>query len=380
MFNKHYGSLGFNEMILDIREASTIYITSRRFKSWKGTHYIFNDSVFGGKPLLLGTLLTDFLSYNFNSYNEFADFVDKYGISGLGSLAKSLKNIKLDTSFNDEAKEKLLSTAWNESKEILNKAQRYFKRAVYYCLDLESGENLNILNSKQRFYLLNFFPDIKEELNSIIPEDEMTRYIDELKTVFFTDSADIGKIKLKDITEAPPRDIKDAVELIKDFDFVAKKSYHSPNIISLLYIEFVELINNNTPVKKCGHCGHYFIPEHKIDTEFCNRIVKYINGVGRTCKEVGPKERYRSKKMKEPLNLLFDRKYKTLYARMNSKGKKSITVKQFDYWRDMAREKLEIAISGTDSEKEKFKKWLEESSKIEWFKNIESEVNENGKH
>ena len=84
--------------------------------------------------------------------------------------------------------------------------------------------------------------------------------------------------------------------------------------------------------------------------------------------------------MKEPLNLLFDRKYKTLYARMNSKGKKSITVKQFDYWRDMAREKLEIAISGTDSEKEKFKKWLEESSKIEWFKNIESEVNENGKH
>ena len=51
--------------------------------------------------------------------------------------------------------------------------------------------------------MLNFFPDIKEELNSIIPEDEMTRYIDELKTVFFTDSADIGKIKLKDITEAP---------------------------------------------------------------------------------------------------------------------------------------------------------------------------------
>jgi hypothetical protein len=228
LFDRYYGSLGYSEMILDICETSRIYIASRRVKSWEGTHYIFNDSAFGGKPLPLGTLLMDFLLYDFNSYDGFADFVEEYGISGLGSLAKSLKNIKLDTSFNDEAKKKLLSTAWNESKEILNKAQRYFKRAVYYCLDLESGENLNILNSKQRFYLLNFFPDIKEELNSIIPEDEMTRYIDELKTVFFTDSADIGKIKLKDIMEAPPRDIKDAVELIKDFDFVAKKSYHSP--------------------------------------------------------------------------------------------------------------------------------------------------------
>ena len=60
MFDRYYGSLGYSEMILDICETSRIYIASRRVKSWEGTHYIFNDSAFGGKPLPLGTLLMIF--------------------------------------------------------------------------------------------------------------------------------------------------------------------------------------------------------------------------------------------------------------------------------------------------------------------------------
>lgn len=372
MFDSHYGSIGYDEMILEIAEDSTINIASRRFKYFQGEYRVINDFFYGGRSLKLGALLMDFLTYDFESYNGFVSFIEKYGISGLGSLSKSIQAIKSSMSFSDETKSNKIIAAWNESKDILTKAQRYFSLAVYYCLDLKSEKCLNELNSRQRFYLLNS-PDIYEELNQIISVEKMSEYESDLRIVFFTDSEQIYKTKLKDLPQAP-RDIEEAAEIIKGFEFKSKKSYHSSNIISMLYVEFVELVNNDTPVKKCECCGYYFIPENKIDTEFCNRVVKYVNGIGRTCKEVGPKERYRKNRSKEELNLLFDKKYKTLYARINSNGKKSITCSQFDFWRDEAKKRLDVAKSGTDKEKDEFKEWLEDSCKIEWFNKIKLEV------
>ena len=38
-------------------------------------------------------------------------------------------------------------------------------------------------------------------------------------------------------------------------------------------------------MKKCLHCGEYFIPRYRSDTVYCDRVVP--NSGGKTCKQVG---------------------------------------------------------------------------------------------
>lgn len=53
----------------------------------------------------------------------------------------------------------------------------------------------------------------------------------------------------------------------------------------LIFFDFLELVSRGLAVKRCKHCGKYFVQKTRHKTEYCDRKTEN----GRTCKQVGPK-------------------------------------------------------------------------------------------
>ncbi|WP_227825180.1 MULTISPECIES: DUF6076 domain-containing protein [unclassified Clostridioides] len=79
-----------------------------------------------------------------------------------------------------------------------------------------------------------------------------------------------------------------------------------------LFYEFSEMAKLGLVVKKCNLCGKYFILKNKHNTLFCNRIYKD----NFTCKQIGNKESYNNKVLKDSILKKYEKIYKANYAKM----------------------------------------------------------------
>lgn len=86
--------------------------------------------------------------------------------------------------------------------------------------------------------------------------------------------------------------------------------YEVDNLINILYLEIINIINNNLKTKICQNCHKLFIPKN-INAEFCDRIVKH----GRTCKDIGPAKRYQDKIAEDMVMQSYNRERTKRYMR-----------------------------------------------------------------
>lgn len=79
--------------------------------------------------------------------------------------------------------------------------------------------------------------------------------------------------------------------------------------LSLLIFEMAQCMNTDAKIVKCKNCGHYFVPEGKVNSVYCSYPVR--DNRGKTCKDIGP-QLTRAKKEKSDIAT---KEYRKVYMR-----------------------------------------------------------------
>lgn len=123
-------------------------------------------------------------------------------------------------------------------------------------------------------------------------------------------------------------------------------------IEQLLEHDFLWLIKSGAQIKKCRHCGGFFLPHGRKDAEYCDYTAP---GEEKTCTQVGALRKYESKVKNSPILQMYNRAYK----RMNGRVKYgSVTRDDFAAWSKQARSLRDRCEKG-ELDPEQFREWLD---------------------
>lgn len=106
--------------------------------------------------------------------------------------------------------------------------------------------------------------------------------------------------------------------------FILNEEYIASDISSLLYLEFMKMLQYNVFVRKCENCGRLFAVRGNYNKKYCDRR---IEGTSKTCQEIGATNSFKNKMLKDPIIGEYQSAYKRLYARKRT-GK--ITKEELD--------------------------------------------------
>ena len=137
-------------------------------------------------------------------------------------------------------------------------------------------------------------------------------------------------------------------------DLTLCEEYIASDISSLLYLEFMKMLQYNIFVRKCENCGRLFAVKGNYNKKYCDRK---ISGTSKTCQEVGAVNSFKNKTLKDPIIGEYQRAYKRLYARKRT-GK--ITKEELDIQIKKATALRDEAVKGSLSKDE----YLEQIIKI----------------
>lgn len=115
-----------------------------------------------------------------------------------------------------------------------------------------------------------------------------------------------------------------------------------------------EYIRSNLIFRRCNNCLRYFATTGVGNPKYCDRIVE---GTNKTCRLLVAKEKAHVKNTTNPINILFNRTYKTMYSRVSAKR---LDKEKFHQWAKDARQVRERCEAGIIS-LEDFADWLENS-------------------
>lgn len=127
------------------------------------------------------------------------------------------------------------------------------------------------------------------------------------------------------------------------------EEYRINSLRQLLYLEVWSMIQNKVKIRKCRHCGKYFVAATRRIV-YCDRV----DESGIRCSAVGYHEAFQ-KKMEddEPLQI-YNRAYKTHHARVR---KGTMSKENFQLWCIEAKERMERARAG-ELDIAQFQEWL----------------------
>jgi len=158
----------------------------------------------------------------------------------------------------------------------------------------------------------------------------------------------------KDMTEALGR----LVEHTKTYCHAEPyEKYEIKNLRQLLFLEIMQMIQNNVTIKKCEHCDMYFIPPNNR-IKFCERLVDCQNV---TCSTIGSDRKFQQRMKDEPELDAYNRAYKTRHARVRraNAGSKNKLHDELDDWRIEAKKKMHEVKEGKLSLVE-YEAWLKQ--------------------
>ena len=137
---------------------------------------------------------------------------------------------------------------------------------------------------------------------------------------------------------------KAEVEFIIDGETLSEV-YTASSITSLLYIEFMKMVQNDVSVRECQKCHKNFVVKGKYDMKYCEREV---NGE-KVCQKNGAIETFKNKVRGNDIYKEYEKVYKRFYAR---KRRGAITQEQFDAWLKKATKLKKEALKGNLSDNE----------------------------
>ena len=158
--------------------------------------------------------------------------------------------------------------------------------------------------------------DEKEKLQDLSPKQKLFLLDDIQNRNYYTKNDLISQYRPNKLI--PPNvDLKDFI-LQNNIDIV--QMYNINTVDDLIRFELLSLVDNETNIKKCKHCGHFFVPIGRPDTIYCNRINK---GEGKPCNEIGAMEALKDKRKDNPVAQACDAVYQRFYSarRNNRMGK-----------------------------------------------------------
>ena len=190
-----------------------------------------------------------------------------------------------------------------------------------------NAEDFAGLSPMQRLYLLskqgrNYLSgEFKTRLAPDYTEMPKGNHLDKIKSALLENKVDI--VEMVDI-----RDLDD-----------------------LLKFELYHTLKSDLIIRKCKHCGEYFVVRGRIDTEYCDRIKE---GETKPCSIIGATRSYWGSKLEDPIHIEFQKAYKRNHSRQRV-GK--MTNLEFYEWSEEARSKRGECETGRLT-LEEFRAWL----------------------
>ena len=293
--------------------------------------------------------LLDFISYNFNSLNDYyLFFINNFNYFANILDKEDSNKIKFNTLY--KIKEIIQLSRKYYEKEINNivKYQKLFKNCINLCYQIDTHVDLSKLTLQQRFFLFN-------ELNKH-PFNEISNKFQTINLLDYT--YDHIPYNSKAIE---PKDILIVSSIIHTMDpegtdLSSTYTFVTDNIFTAFYITLFNFIGiNSLYIKICGNCSSYFITP-KLNVAYCDRI--WDSNL--TCKDVGSKL---SQKRKQEKNQVYH-KYRKMFSKKRMLMKRSPDIIRYvDDYENYKKEtqKFQEDIKNGKKTYEDFDKWLEQN-------------------
>lgn len=214
--------------------------------------------------------------------------------------------------------------------------QKKYIAAASYCLDPEN-KDFEKLNSLQRFCLFEnnidsstILPDGKEFHVSYIPRPST-------EIVLFDKSKE------------------EAIKIIKPINIEFFEVF-SGDINNICYIELIKMVQCNIAIKRCLHCGKYFINNKYKNSLYCDRVPP---GETKPCYVVAPRKNYEKKLQDDLVAAEYRKRYKKLFGRIKNSPVPEEEKERFDKWKSKA-EPFRDKASKENMDIEEFKKEMDD--------------------
>lgn len=309
----------------------------------------------------IGSVFMDFLSLDFQDYPSFRHFVRKWGLDGFVPFSERLKDFvsrHVDRQkdgwavVKEEMHKRLFEGIRAEIARDMQIAQEQLKRGVFTWLDEQGPEWTQGLSLQERY-----FYDLAFRNSPVAPLMEIN--LDKITLKFApriwpkrTPQAD--PLAWEELSRDPLSSVKTQGlegyrQALARYDILQVDEYAGEDILALCYLEIKERIRRNLPVRRCQNCGHYFEPEKRSDSIYCDRMQyprweqkqdadgnKYSIAVPVTCKDLGPQKTYQKSLENDPERRAYRQAYRALHARL-MRGE--ISREEFEDWKKRNRPK-----------------------------------------
>lgn len=293
--------------------------------------------------------LLEFISYNFNSLNDYyLFFINHFNYFANKLDKEDSDKIKFNTLY--KIKEIIQLSRKYYEREINNiiKYQKLFKNCISFCYQIDTPVDLNKLTLQQRFFLFNQL--YKHPFNEISDKFETINLLD-----YTYDHIPYNSESIE------PKDILIVSSIIhamdpEGTDLSSTYTLVTNNIFTAFYITLFNLIGiNSLYIKICRNCNKYFITP-KLNVAYCDRIWD-----GKlTCKDVGSKL---SQKRRESEDYIY-KKYRNESARKAMLVARNADIPEYktkyDKWKEKASKFWDNVKKGTNTPEE-FGKWIDEN-------------------
>ena len=267
----------------------------------------------------------DFKEQNafYNKLSEIIDEIDMY-CCYLHFYTQALIKVMFDLpSKGIEAFGSLNPVATNSNNDILELIKNAPKNNLLFSIPnlAMKTKELLIKDLTQKRKILNdeftFMVDEKEKLQGLSSKQKLFLLDNIQNRNYYTKNDLISQYRPNKLI-TPNVDLKDFI-LQNNIDIV--QMYNITTVDDLIRFELLSLVDNDVNIKKCKHCGNFFVPIGRLDTIYCNRINK---GEAKPCNEIGAMEALKDKRKDNPVAQACDSVYQRFYsARRNNRMGKS---------------------------------------------------------
>lgn len=256
----------------------------------------------------IGTLLLDFLELDLSTYQKEVEIIKQLKAENIrkcrptGRWYKGYKGIilRIDNNMSDE--EKYVRMA-------LYDALKATEHPYAYEVEYSALHDIDYMKLFDIFDLVKLQKEYRAAVNACLLKQDENEKFNPLERYLNYSHELNGKAEI--------------VYTVSN-DLTLCEEYIASDISSLLYLEFMKMLQYNIFVRKCENCGRLFAVRGNYNKKYCDRR---IEGTSKTCQEIGATNSFKNKMLKDPIIGEYQRAYKRLYARKRT-GK--ITKEELD--------------------------------------------------
>ncbi len=287
--------------------------------------------------LLINLLNADFSNFD-NAYNTF------FYLYGFELLKEYVPAKELTTTYSTEEElVKVMKGVYEDSFGYLTDMQYNFRKCVDFIYNLNGNEDLK-----------GYKPSSKFIASLVTHHNDVYSYSSDIEVILDTYSdkyLKYGNQSLEKLTK----------ELDQNESFIPMTNvYTSEKLSNIAFVVLEQITKNyNLPIKKCQHCGRYFMPSIRQDELYCD----LPNEDGKSCREKGAKQTYKEKLEKDPVLQEYRKAYQKKFMEVSRSNGDKQKKEDFEEWKIIIQDMLKNYKENKEDKKlmEKILKWIDES-------------------